>query len=107
MNAPLIIMDRDGLHRQRTALCVALDNGDDARFESCVAESRCEREESWFARVAQLMRKLQEAVTGFQFERQPSQLAGVDIPDARDRLDQDLTGQRMLWVTRLFWRQAR
>ena len=87
MNAPLIITDRDGLRQKLAALCAALDNGDDALFESCLAQLLREREESLFVRVAQLTRKLHDAMTGLQLDSQLSQLAGADIPDARSRLD--------------------
>lgn len=87
MNAPLIITDRDGLRQKLAGLCAALDSGDDAQFESSLAQLMREREESLFVRVAQLTRKLHDAMTGLQLDGQLSQLAGADIPDARSRLD--------------------
>jgi chemotaxis protein CheZ len=79
-------MRETDLQRARE-LVASLERGDEAGYETLLAQLLRERENSLFVAVARLTRELHQAITDNRLDAQLLNLARDELPDACSRLD--------------------
>jgi chemotaxis protein CheZ len=78
---------RDADLQRARELVAALEQGDEALYESLLTHFMRERDRSLFVSVARLTRELHRAITDTRLDARLLDLAKQDLPDACSRLD--------------------
>lgn len=80
------VITGDYLEKAR-AIVTAIEAGDDAEAHRIVEELSKQRDTSLFQQLGELTRSFHEALNSFRLDTRLTELAGKEIPDARERLE--------------------
>lgn len=73
------------------SLLEEIESGNAGAIDRIIEELAHERDKNMFKEIGKLTRELHEALNGFRLDAQLTELAGKDIPDARERLQYVIT----------------
>ena len=86
-------LNRDSLLEKAQALVSSLESAEtsDEQLESVIDEINNLRDNSLFKELGKMTREIHDSIMNFRMDSRISDLASVDIPDAKDRLEYVIT----------------
>jgi chemotaxis protein CheZ len=82
---------RDKYLSRAESLLEAIEEGNSGTADRIIEELAGERDKNMFQEIGKLTRELHEALNSFRLDAQLTEIAGKDIPDARERLQYVIT----------------